>query len=553
VLTHLPSVAAALAWLQPRVSGALQTDSRKLRPGDAFLAWPGHRQDGRAHVAAALTAGAAACLVEADALDALLADWQHDGVEFSSRVAALPGLQAAAGPLADRWYGQPSQQMPVVAITGTNGKTSTAWWIAQALQALPQPQRCAVIGTLGIGEPPALQDSGLTTPDAVTVHSSLRQLLDAGVQACAIEASSIGLQEQRLNGLHIDTAVFTNFTQDHLDYHGSMNRYWAAKRPLFSWPGLRAAVINIDDAHGAALAAELAGQGLALWTVSLRGPASLQALQVQQGQRQGQEQVQGQGQGQGQGISLQVLLRQPADSAQQRGLQDQPAESSPQAGQTVWLHSQAVGEFNASNLLSVLGVLLALGHPVADAVAAVQQLQPVPGRMQRLQGAGVQVVVDYAHTPDALDKALQALRPGLAAAPGGAAAQLWCVFGCGGDRDRSKRALMGAVAERLADRVVLTSDNPRSEDPSHILQQILAGCKEPAAVQVMADRRQAIHHAVLQAASGDCILVAGKGHESSQEIAGIRHAFSDLDEVRTALAQRHTQTRNRAAAGMAPC
>ncbi len=517
-LQHLADAEAAVAWLRAcgadPATAALRTDSRQLRPGDVFLAWPGARHDGRQNVQAALHAGAVACLVEADGADTLLNGPGH-------RVAAVPGLKAAAGTIAHAWNGRPSEHLRVLAVTGTNGKTSTSWWLAQALAALGT--RCGVAGTLGMGEWPAaggaaaalqgLQATGLTTPDAVALHAGLRVMQDSGVQACALEASSIGLEEHRLQALHIKVALFTNLTQDHLDYHHTMAAYWAAKRRLFHWPGLQAAVVNTDDEHGRELAASLQhNAALQLWTVALdSGPARLQGLNLRY---------------EAAGLVLDVH------------------EAGTPAGAFVTVRSPLVGRFNASNLLVVLGGLRAMGVPLPAAAAALARLTPVPGRMQRVAAGDdqaatdVQVIVDYAHTPDALQQVLQALAP-LATARQG---RLWCVVGCGGDRDASKRPLMGAAAAQGAHQVVFTSDNPRGEDPARILQQMLSGvasASDGAALQqrvaVIEDRRAAIHHAVCAAAPGDVVLLAGKGHETTQEIAGEKKPFSDADEARQAL------------------
>jgi UDP-N-acetylmuramoyl-L-alanyl-D-glutamate--2,6-diaminopimelate ligase len=526
MLQTLHSVTQATDWLAARVrpgtAARLRTDSRAVCAGDAFIAWPGHATDGRQYVAGALAAGAAACLVEAEGADGFGFD--------DERIATLPGLKAATGPLAAAWFGQPARQLDVIAVTGTNGKSSTAWWTAQALTALGQ--RCGVVGTLGIGQPPlaaaggqpplaaagaqpplvaaagqpppdgdagSITPTGLTTPDPVTLHAGLRAMADAGFSACAIEASSIGLVEQRLAGTPIRVAQFTNFSRDHLDFHGDMAAYWAAKRTLFSWPGLQAAVINTDDAQGAALAAQLQGSGLDLWTVAVQQPARLRALDL--GYADG-------------GLCFNLA----------------------EGGQRLHVRSRLIGDYNASNLLGVLAALRALGVPLADVAAVVPRLTPVPGRMQRVPAAAHQpeLVVDYAHTPDALDKALAALRP-LAAARGGA---LWCVFGCGGNRDASKRPLMGAIAERLADQVVLTSDNPRHEDPVTILDQIRAGLLDATAVQLIEDRAQAIRFAVAHAAPQDVLLIAGKGHEDYQDVAGEKRPFLDSAVAAQALAAR---------------
>ncbi|GAA0770842.1 UDP-N-acetylmuramoyl-L-alanyl-D-glutamate--2,6-diaminopimelate ligase [Ideonella azotifigens] len=510
-LTHLRSADAAARWLTSWVTGALRTDSRLVQPGDAFIAWPGQRSDGRQFVEAALAAGASTCLVEHEGIGAF-------GFQ-DARVATLPGLKAATGLIADAFYRHPSQALKVVAVTGTNGKTSSAWWTAQALSLLGQ--RCGVVGTLGVGEPPrprahvagadnaadagSIEFTGLTTPDPVVLQAGFRRMADEGFAACAIEASSIGVVEQRLAGTRLEVALFTNFTRDHLDYHGSMEAYWAAKRLVFAWPHLKAAVINVDDPQGGLLVADLAGKGPALWTISARDEARLQAQDVGYT---------------GQGLSFTLV------------------ESSAR----VPVQTRLIGDYNVLNLLGVIGGLRALGVPLADAAAAAAQVTPVPGRMQRVPlpagaVASPEVVVDYAHTPDALDKAISALRP-LAQARGG---QLWCVFGCGGDRDATKRPLMGEIAQRLADRVVVTSDNPRGESPEAIIGQIIEGTVEArslAPVQTEPDRRAAIFQTLAAAAPQDVVLIAGKGHEDYQEINGFKHPFSDAAVATAALQSR---------------
>jgi UDP-N-acetylmuramoyl-L-alanyl-D-glutamate--2,6-diaminopimelate ligase len=489
----------AADWLRGKVRGMLVADSRRVQPGDGFVAWPGQSVDARRFVPAALAAGAAACLVEADGAGGF-------GFGDDDRIAALPGLKAATGPVAHGFFGRPSERLRVVATTGTNGKTSTAWWTAQALGALGRP--AGVIGTLGVGEPPSargpghLQATGLTTPDPVTLHATLARFERDGLVACAMEASSIGLEQQRLAGCAIRVALFTNLTQDHLDYHGSMAAYAAAKRKLFDWPGLQAAVVNVDDAFGAQLASELSGIGIDVWSVSLHAAARLVAGE----RRYGPD-----------GLVFEVA----------------------EGGARQTLATAVVGEFNASNLLVVLGALRALGVPLAEAVAALGSLTPVPGRLQRVAGDGddIEAIVDYAHTPDALAQVLAALRP-MAAARGG---RLVCVFGCGGDRDPGKRPLMGAIAARQADRVIVTSDNPRSEDPAAIVAQVLAGAGAGAPAEAEVDRRAAIARAVAGAAPGDVIVIAGKGHETTQTIAGVAHPFSDEAELRAALAARRAR------------
>jgi UDP-N-acetylmuramoyl-L-alanyl-D-glutamate--2,6-diaminopimelate ligase len=493
-MQHFTTPVQASAWLRQRVTGTLRSDSRKLQPGDGFIAWPGAAVDARRFVPVALQQGAAACLVEQAGAEAFALDGEG--------VASYAGLKADTARIAADFFAHPSAGLDVLAVTGTNGKTSTVWWLAQALAALPGKlaQPCGMIGTLGVGQPATgVLSTGLTTPDPVLLQHTLRRFVDDGLRACAIEASSIGIEEHRLDGTQIRVALFTNLTQDHLDYHGSMEAYWESKRRLFAWPGLRSAVINVDDEHGAQLADELnARGGLDVWTVSCRQPARLQARAVAYGPLgQGFEVVEG------------------AD--------------------THWLQTRTIGSYNVSNLLGVLGALRAQGVPLQAAVQACGALQPVPGRMECLGEPGEPlVVVDYAHTPDALVQALGALRP-LAAQRGG---RLWCVFGCGGDRDASKRPLMGAIASQKADQVVVTSDNPRREKPEAIVAHILLGLNQSKAVDVQTDRALAIADAVARADARDVVLVAGKGHESTQDIGGVLHPFSDQDHAAKALRRR---------------
>ncbi len=498
-LHQLADATAAVQWLRAQTdsgTGTLQTDSRLVQPGDAFIAWPGASADGRAHVPAALERGAVACLVE------------HEGAEafyFSdARLASLAGLKAATGPIAAQWFGQPSQALDMVAFTGTNGKTSSAWWLACALSKceLPAHAPCALVGTLGMGMvqggAPQREGTGMTTPDPVRLQRALGGCAGAGVRTCAIEASSIGLAEHRLAGTRIRVAAFTNFTQDHLDYHAGMGAYWRAKAALFDWPGLQAAVVNTDDARGAALHSALAGRGLDLWSVSLRPGARLHAEAIAF---------------EGDGLRFTVV----------------------EGAERHLLRTAVIGAYNVSNLLGVLAAMRALGVPLARAVRACTGLQPVPGRMERLAQPGAPLVaVDYAHTPDALAQALQALRP-LADGRGG---RLWCVFGCGGDRDATKRPLMGAMAQQHADVVLVTSDNPRSEDPAHIIHQVLLGTIAGTTVRAEPDRAAAIALVLALADAHDVVLIAGKGHEDYQETAGVRRPFSDMEQARMGLQER---------------
>ena len=478
----------AVQWLRERVRGRLLTDSRKVTAGDGFIAWPGAATDGRNFVAGALAAGASACLVE------------HEGsARFGfedERIAACAGLKSATGPIAAAYFDSPSERLDIVAVTGTNGKTSTTWFLAQALQKLGR--RCGVVGTLGIGEPGAMVSNGLTTPDPVLLQEQLRRFVDEGFAACALEASSIGIVERRLEALSIHTAIFTNFTQDHLDFHGSMQVYWDAKKSLFSWDGLKAAVINMDDPKGVELQTSLATTDIDVWTFSCEASQTAARLSARD-----LTYVDGT-------LHFTVV----------------------EGGQSHPLATCMVGQYNASNLLGVMCALRAMNFSLKEVVVACADLVPVPGRMDTLAAPGLPlVVVDYAHTADALEKVLSALRP-VARSRGG---QLWCVFGCGGDRDKTKRPLMAAMAETHADSIVLTSDNPRTENPLTIMDEAMAGLKHRQAAHKEADRAAAIAYALSQADPRDVVLLAGKGHEQFQEINGKMHPFSDLAHAQAVL------------------
>lgn len=502
-MQDLHNAPEAARWLRAHVAGELRTDSRLVQPGDAFIAWPGAATDGRQYLAQALAQGAAACLLEADGHAPWLNAMQATSVKLD-RLAVMKDLKAQTGLVADAYYEHPSQALSVLAVTGTNGKTSTAWWLAQALSSPVLQHACGLVGTLGVGRAPDLVSTGMTTPDPVLLQRQFRVFADEGVTHCAIEASSIGLAEHRLDGTHIRVAVFTNFTQDHLDYHGDMASYWSAKEALFGWSGLQAAVINTDDTQGALLAQHLNAEALDVWTCSRQGPARLQARTLRSAD----------------GLAFEVI----------------------EGAEVQTLHTSLMGDYNIDNLLGVIGSMRALGVSLADAVQACAHLTAVPGRMQRVLAGATDpdlplVVVDYAHTPDAVSQALTALRS-QAAVRGG---RLWCVLGCGGDRDALKRPLMAAAAEAASDQVVLTSDNPRSESPQAILAAMVTGLSLPSQAQIQADRARAIAEVVAQAAAQDVVLVAGKGHETEQEIMGVRHPFSDVLHVQAALQQRRVQ------------
>jgi len=460
-------------------------DSRQVGRGDLFLAYPGGQADGRRYIDDAITRGAAAVLFEAAGASAA-----------PIVVPALPvaDLRAHAGEIAHAVFGAPSERLSLVAVTGTNGKTSCTQWIARA-----HPRRCAVIGTLGAGFPDDLDETGFTTPQATTLARCLAAYAGQGAEACALEASSIGIEEGRLNGARVDVAVFTNLTRDHLDYHGSMEAYAAAKEKLFYWPGLRAAVVNLDDLFGRRLAAAS--------TAGLRIGYTLTAAT---------------------GGPVDLLLSASDIRPEKSGL----AFTLRAAGESHAVHSRLAGRYNVANLLAVAGTLIAAGLPLDQVAERLRNLEAPPGRMQRLGGDGQPlVVVDYAHSPDALANALAALREETDARGG----RLICVFGCGGDRDHGKRSLMGDVASRLADHVVLTSDNPRSESPSAIIEEIRDGAPR---AEVVVDRHQAIAEVIAAAAADDVVLIAGKGHETSQEISGVFHPFSDVREAGLALQAR---------------
>ena len=456
------------------VSG-LVLDSRDVRPGDAFVCVAGFGAHGLNFVEQARANGAVAVLYDHPA---------PEGIAVPADAIAVPGLRARMAEMADRFHGRPSRSMTMVGVTGTNGKTSTVQLLGQAWQRLGITS--GSIGTLGVGLYGQVVPTGFTTPLVLQMHQVLAQLRDDGASATAMEVSSHALDQGRVDAVHYDIAVFTNLTRDHLDYHGTMEAYGAAKARLFRRAGLKAAVVNLDDPYAASLLAVI-DPAVALVGVSSRGAdgAALRATDIVMD-----------------GAGLHFTLVAGAGRAQ--------------------VDSPLLGRFNVDNLLAVAGVLLAQGHAPAVIAALLGQLRPIAGRMNRLGGQGSQptVVVDYAHTPDALMQALASLEDhvdGLLA----------CVFGCGGDRDAGKRPQMAAIAEEHADRVIVTDDNPRTEDGDAIVADILAGFAAPQKVTVQRDRARAIDLAIAGAAGGDVVLIAGKGHEPYQEINGVRHRFDD--------------------------
>lgn len=469
----------------------LMTDSRAVRAGDTFVAYPGETRDGRDYIGEAIAGGAGSVL------------WEAGGYAWNPRWR-VPNLGVAhlrrqAGIIASEVYGKPSTNLWAIGVTGTNGKTSCSQWIAQSLTR--SKRKCAVIGTLGSGFTGNLDAQANTTPDAVTVHASLRSFVRAGAQAVAMEVSSHGLHQDRLAGVEFDVALLTNLTRDHLDYHGTMRRYQAAKAKLFRWPSLSHAVLNLDDVFGRELAQCWKHKRARALGYGFQARTSRASLPCVQGRnlRVGPD-----------GLSFDI--------------------ASPWGRAT--LRSPLIGGFNAANLLGSLATLLVSEVGLERSVAALEKVQPVPGRMERYGGGRVPLaIIDYAHTPDALEKVLLSLR-----SVAGARSRLFCVFGCGGERDRGKRPLMGAVASRMADTVVITSDNPRSEDPQAIIADIAEGVSGQH--EQIADRRQAIAHALAQARRGDIVLIAGKGHERYQEIQGVKRRYSDAAVVRAVLAGR---------------
>ena len=476
------SRAMALAELLPDVEvprglvvHGLVQDSRAVQAGDAFVAIAGFGAHGLGFVEQARTAGASAILFEPPAPAELPAP---------ADAIAVPGLRARMGEMADRFNAHPSRDMKMVGVTGTNGKTSTVQLLAQAwhLRGL----RSGSIGTLGAGLYGNVVTTGFTTPLVLQMHALLAELRDAGAQAVAMEVSSHALDQGRVDGVHFDVAVFTNLTRDHLDYHGDMATYGAAKARLFVREGLQAAVVNLDDVFGRDLLASLPAQVRAI-SVTSRGAenASLHAEQLRMDVA---------------GIAFDLVI-----DAQRYAVQ-----------------SRLLGRFNVDNLLAVAGALYALDESPAEIANILSQLQPIHGRMNRLGGENGKplVVIDYAHTPDALEQALSSLREH-------APSRLVCVFGCGGERDTGKRPQMARIAERLADAVIVTDDNPRGEDGDAIVADILAGFERADSAIVLRDRARAIAHAIGGAGAHDIVLVAGKGHEPYQEIAGVKHAFDD--------------------------
>ena len=481
--------ADALVATLPLLDG-ISADSRSAAPRIAFAAYPGNARDGRDFIIDAIDRGTPAVVFEARDF-VWPARWQVAH-------ASVDALRSNVGTIASAVYGHPSRLLFMIGVTGTNGKTSCTHFIARALDKCGR--RSAVVGTLGSGFVDALSLSSNTTPDACLLQQWFARWRREGAAAVAMEVSSHGLDQGRVNGIEFDIALFTNLTRDHLDYHGTMAAYGEAKARLFAWPGLRAAVINAADPFGETLIERTRARGTRVLSYGT-SDADISATSIE-----------------ARGSGMTIALRTPQGTAR--------------------LSTPLVGAFNVQNLQGVLGVLLASDIAQDDAIAALSTLDAPPGRMQRFGGGGDPlVVVDYAHTPDALAKVLDAMRPAVRED-----GRLVCVFGAGGDRDRGKRAPMGEVAGRLADRVVVTSDNPRSEDPREIARAIAEGLIGAIAQwTIELDRGRAIEQAIADACANDIVVVAGKGHEDYQEANGERRSFSDARCVADALSRRRSR------------
>jgi UDP-N-acetylmuramoyl-L-alanyl-D-glutamate--2,6-diaminopimelate ligase len=492
-LTSLLQGITTVPIADDREINGIALDSRQVSPGDLFLACTGGDHHGLAFAQQALSQGAAAIAWEPDsAKGRRLADQ----LTLPVPLLEVAKLSQQVSRIAGRFYQHPSRRMTVYGITGTNGKTSISQLLAQALS---DEVPCGIMGTLGVGLPGRLKATGYTTPDGVTLQRYLSEMLEQGVGAVSMEVSSHALDQGRAAAVAFDCAIFSNLSRDHFDYHETLENYASAKQRLFQMPDLGSAVVNLDDSFGATLLGSLA-KGVKRLGYTLEGAVDL-------------------------AVGLDGWARALRVEPTTRGMR---IEVSTHQGD-VELVTRLLGRFNAANLLAVLLVLMDRGWSLRRCVSVLQTLPTVPGRMELMGGAEKPaVVVDYAHTPDALEKALLALR---AHCPG----SLWVVFGCGGDRDRGKRPLMGELAQRMADRVIITDDNPRSESSAVIIEEILAGMKSPHGAQVEPDRRRAIQSAIRQASKGDLVLVAGKGHEDYQLVGDRVLRFDDRQEVAGAL------------------
>ena len=455
----------------------IASDSRNVSEGDLFLACQGTDSHGLDYLSAALAAGAAAV-----AWDASTA---ASPGEIAVPAIAVENLGACLGEIANRYYGHPSSELQTIGVTGTNGKTTVSWLLAQCLQQLDQ--RCGYIGTLGIGIDELHGEEGMTTPAAVELHGQLAGFVEQGASHVVLEVSSHALVQGRVDGVSFDAVLFTNLSRDHLDYHGDMKSYFEAKASLFAEYPSNLKIVNVDSEFGAELAARCGEETIFV---------STDVDRIANGDSY-------------------IIVR--SIVATQKGSEIR-FESSWGNGRFAF---PLPGEFNVANAVSVLAYLLVSEVDIEQACDVLSLATAPAGRMQNVASSGTAIYIDYAHTPDAIESALRALRPH-------SSGKLWCVFGCGGDRDVGKRSQMGELAEALADKIVITTDNPRNESPSAIIDAILGGLVSPGAATVIEDRAAAIAWTIANAAPADLVLIAGKGHEECQEVNGKRLPFSDL-------------------------
>lgn len=490
-MTHLNSLLDHIPDYPHLEISGLCSDSRQVKEGDLFIAHAGSLEFRPRFIQQAISRGAVAVLQDAPTTSAYVQ------LQRNVPIFSIPNLKAQVGPIAARFYGNPTDGMQVIGVTGTNGKTSCSQFIALALQHAGS--HCGVIGTLGYGFPDTMHPSFLTTPDAITLQRLLAELKQQNAHSVAMEVSSHGLTQHRVAGVQFDIAIFTNLTRDHLDYHGDMEHYGQAKRQLFLHPGLSAAVINADDAFGLQLLDEFSSKlpcfAYTTQEVVVSRADTVSATHIKLSHH---------------GFSARIT--------------------------TPWgsgvLKSSLLGRFNLSNLLAVLTTLGIMQIPFTDILQYLSSLSTIPGRMQPFGGnKRPLVVVDYSHTPDSLEKALIALREHCSGT-------LWCVFGCGGNRDAGKRPLMGQIAERYSDQLIITADNPRFEDQQRITDDIISGLLCPWAAEIEHDRQTAIAYAINSAHAGDIVLIAGKGHECYQQIGAEKLPFNDAEQVVKHLALR---------------
>ncbi len=470
----------------------IQMDSRLLQKGDLFLACFGRNHDARDFIGEALQLGVVAVLAESGG------EWQGTKIIDDVAVIAVDNLSAKLSEIAARFYAHPSRSLNVIGITGTNGKTSCSQFIAQALTS--SGYSCGTMGTLGYGVYGELKETQLTTPDPVFTQMALAEMVRDGINPVVMEVSSVGLHQKRVKAVKFDTAIFTNLTRDHLDYHESMEAYGDNKKKLFTSDGLRHAIVNLDDPYALAIINSIA-PSVEISTFSIKNPAATVHVEELLLTRHGFE----------------ARIVTPLGMGNVKG--------------------KLIGYFNISNLMAVITALISYlprrkEIDINQLCELVSGLSPVDGRMEIIgDHKEITAVVDYAHTPDGLRSALRGLRDHFSG-------NIWCVFGCGGNRDRGKRPIMGEIAENYADKLIVADDNPRNEEGDEIVQHILSGMSNPDRVTVLRDRAEAISYAIKNAEAGDVVLVAGKGHETYQDVGGNKLIFSDANQVRLALQAR---------------